>query len=84
VCLSTLRICKIIILWEVNEYNMNREIGKFKHRRNGMIVTAFLDENNGMFYAKSPECLYFTRHYDSIDDLYERLKNDDFINRTKG
>lgn len=57
---------------------MNVALERFKNINNGMTVTVYFDENNGMYYAKSDDTTYFTRHYEKNVDLYDRLGRDDF------
>lgn len=57
---------------------MNVALEQFKNINSGMTVTVYVDENNGMHYAKSDDATYFTRHYEKKEDLYDRLGRDDF------
>lgn len=57
---------------------MNIALEKFKNIKNGKVATVYIDKNNDMYYAKSDDALYFTRHYDKKEDLYERLNGDNF------
>lgn len=57
---------------------MNVALEKFKNIKSGLEVTIYVDENNGMCYAKSDDVSYFTRHYDKKDELYKTLANNDF------
>lgn len=57
---------------------MNVALEQFKNINSGMTVTVYIDENNGMYYAKSGDALYFTRHYEKKKELYGRLKTDGF------
>lgn len=57
---------------------MNVALEQFKNINSGMTVTVYIDENNGMYYAKSDDASYFTRHYEKKEDLYDRLGYDDF------
>ena len=51
---------------------------KFKNINSGLEVTVYIDKNNEMYYAKSGDVSYFTRHYDKREDLYDILKADNF------
>ena len=57
---------------------MNVALGKFKNIKNGLEVTVYIDKNNEMYYAKSDDTSYFTRHYDKWEDLCDTLGSDDF------
>lgn len=57
---------------------MNVVLEQFNNINSGMTVTIYFDENNGMFYAKSDDTTYFTRHYEKNADLYDRLGRDGF------
>lgn len=57
---------------------MNVALEQFKNINSGMTVTVYIDENNGMYYAKSDDTSYFTRHYDQREELYKILGDDDF------
>lgn len=51
---------------------------KFRNIKNGVVVTVYADKNNGMYYAKSDDMTYFTRHYDRWEDLCDTLRIDGF------
>lgn len=57
---------------------MNVALEKFKNKESGLEVTIYVDENNGMYYAKSVDVSYFTKHYEKKEDLYKILGDDGF------